>query len=160
MKFAAKRTWPVRPDTWEYQGEAPSAAIFAERFASDRQLAQATEMVVIEKDGEDNAISFHKVIGVAPYRIESTATPGAATPAATATPESPAVAAESSRDADNGAASVRSDETSEAPPAVDVPDHQVVPASVVRPAMRTGIYMVKVFVIGMVLVFLAAYFMY
>ncbi len=161
MKFAAKRTWPVRPDTWEYQGEAPDASVFAERFASDRQLAQGTEMVVIEKEGEDSTITFHKVMAVSPYKVETTSTPGGAArpaPAAAPGPESAAVAPEAATPQNTAAPTPP---PAEAPrTAADTASDDTMPTTFVTPAMKTGMYMIKVLAIGMAIVFIAAFFMY
>jgi hypothetical protein len=69
MKFAAKRTWPERPKSWEYQGEAETPEACALEFASSRYLALDTELVVMDRQGEDAEIQFFRVTGTDPYRV-------------------------------------------------------------------------------------------
>lgn len=69
MKFAAKRTWPDQPKTWERQGEAESLEAFALAFASDAGLGQGTELMVVQKDADDPAIELFRVTATEPYAL-------------------------------------------------------------------------------------------
>lgn len=67
MKFAAKRTWPDHPKTWERQGEAETLEAFALAFASDAGLGVGTELMVVQKDSDDPAIELFRVNANDPY---------------------------------------------------------------------------------------------
>ncbi|UHD17750.1 hypothetical protein [Thiocapsa bogorovii] len=69
MKYAAKRTWPDKPKSWEAKGEAETAEAFALEFASDQGLGLGTELVVIEREGEDAEIQFFKIANTSPYQL-------------------------------------------------------------------------------------------
>ena len=80
MKFAAKRTWPDQPKTWERQGEAESLEAFALAFASDAGLGVGTEMMVVQKDSDDPAIELFRVTATDPH-VLGPVQPRAAAPA-------------------------------------------------------------------------------
>lgn len=99
MKYAAKRTWPDKPKSWEAKGEAESAEAFALEFASEKGLGLGTEIVVIEREDDDGEILFYKVSNTSPYQFTSAAprvggagpaSLDAAAPAASAAESSPA----------------------------------------------------------------------
>jgi hypothetical protein len=69
VKYAAKRTWPDKPKSWETKGEAESAEAFALGFAEDQGLGLGTELVVIERDSDDAEIQFFKVSNTSPYQM-------------------------------------------------------------------------------------------
>ncbi|WP_296704822.1 hypothetical protein [Thiocapsa sp. UBA6158] len=69
MKYAAKRTWPDKPKSWEAKGEAETAEAFALGFAADQGLGLGTELVVIEREGEDAEIQFFKIANTSPYQL-------------------------------------------------------------------------------------------
>jgi hypothetical protein len=69
VKYAAKRTWPDKPKSWEAKGEAETAEAFALEFAADQGLGLGTELVVIEREGEDAEIQFFKIANTAPYQL-------------------------------------------------------------------------------------------
>jgi hypothetical protein len=69
VKYAAKRTWPDKPKSWEAKGEAETAEAFALGFAADQGLGLGTELVVIEREGEDAEIQFFKIANTAPYQL-------------------------------------------------------------------------------------------
>jgi hypothetical protein len=81
VKFAAKRTWPDHPKTWERQGEAESLEAFALAFASDAGMGVGTELMAVQKDADDPAIELFKVTAVDPY-VLGPAQPRPAGPAA------------------------------------------------------------------------------
>ncbi|RKT45683.1 hypothetical protein [Thiocapsa rosea] len=69
MKYAAKRTWPDKPKSWEAKGEAETPEAFALEFAADQGLGLGTEIVVIEREGEDAEIQFFKIANTSPYQL-------------------------------------------------------------------------------------------
>jgi hypothetical protein len=69
VKYAAKRTWPDKPKAWEAKGEADTAEAFALEFAADQGLGLGTELVVIEREGEDAEIQFFKIANTSPYQL-------------------------------------------------------------------------------------------
>jgi hypothetical protein len=69
VKYAAKRTWPDKPKSWEAKGEAETAEAFALDFAADKGLGLGTELVVMEMDGDDAEIQFFKVANTSPYQM-------------------------------------------------------------------------------------------
>jgi hypothetical protein len=69
VKYAAKRTWPDKPKSWEAKGEAETAEAFALEFAADQGLGLGTELVVIEREGEDAEIQFFKIANTSPYQL-------------------------------------------------------------------------------------------
>jgi hypothetical protein len=69
VKYAAKRTWPDKPKSWEAKGEAETAEAFALGFAADQGLGLGTELVVIEREGEDAEIQFFKIANTSPYQL-------------------------------------------------------------------------------------------
>ncbi|EGV16535.1 hypothetical protein [Thiocapsa marina] len=69
MKYAAKRTWPDKPKSWEAKGEAETPEAFALEFAADQGLGLGTELVVIEREGEDAEIQFFKIANTSPYQL-------------------------------------------------------------------------------------------
>ncbi len=71
VKYAAKRTWPEKQKSWEFQGEADTAEAFSREFAASRQLDLDTEFVIMEKEGDDAEIQFFRVIGCSPYQVAS-----------------------------------------------------------------------------------------
>lgn len=82
MKYAARRIWPQKSQSWEYLGESESIEDFALMFATDKVLAVNDEFVVIEKAGADSEIEFFKVSRASPYalmpadpRVESASAP-------------------------------------------------------------------------------------
>ncbi len=89
MKFAAKRTWPDQPKTWERQGEAESLEAFAIAFASDAGLGLGTELMVVQKDADDPAIELFRITATDPYILGPAQPRSAASaqPAADAPPE-------------------------------------------------------------------------
>lgn len=136
VKYAAKRTWPDKPRSWEVQGEAATAEAFALDFAADQGLGLGTELVVIEKEGDDSEIQFFKVAKTAPYQLVP-AEPRAGGPAAPALQEEPGTAS---------AAPSETDASDSASPAV--PN--------LRPFVSMILYMVKVGVIAMVVIYALA----
>lgn len=72
MRYAAKRTWPDRPKSWEHQGEGENLEAFALDFASDRGLGVGTEFVVLDKDSDDASLEFFRVTGTEPYALGPT----------------------------------------------------------------------------------------
>lgn len=97
MKYAAKRSWPDKPKSWEAKGEAETAEAFALDFAADKGLGLGTELVVMEMEGDDAEIQFFKVSNTSPYQMRQ-AEPRAASPAAPRE-ESPADTIAESQDA-------------------------------------------------------------
>jgi hypothetical protein len=89
VKYAAKRTWPDRPKSWESKGEAESAEAFALAFAQEHGLGLGTELVVTELGSEDPDLRFFRVSNTAPYEMAQGEMRGAGPPA---TPSSPAPA--------------------------------------------------------------------
>lgn len=81
MRYAAKRSWPDKPKSWEAKGEAETAEAFALDFAADKGLGLGTELVVMEMEGDDAEIQFFKVSNTSPYQMRQ-AEPRAASPAA------------------------------------------------------------------------------
>ncbi len=73
MKYAAKRTWPDKPKSWEVKGEAETAEAFALEFAAEKGLGLGTEIVVIEREDDDGEILFFKVSNTSPYQFVSAA---------------------------------------------------------------------------------------
>jgi hypothetical protein len=69
VKYAAKRTWPEKPKAWEFKGEADTAEDFAVDFASTQDLRLGTQIVVIEREGEDPELRFFKVANTSPYQL-------------------------------------------------------------------------------------------
>ncbi|NCA71145.1 MAG: hypothetical protein EOM91_13780 [Sphingobacteriia bacterium] len=69
MKYAAKRTWPEKPKAWEFKGEAQTAESFALDFASTQDLRLGTEILVIEREGDDAEIQFFKVVNTSPHQV-------------------------------------------------------------------------------------------
>jgi hypothetical protein len=67
VKFAAKRTWPDHPKTWECQGEAESLEAFALAFASDAGMGLGTELMAVQKDADDPVIELFRVTATDPY---------------------------------------------------------------------------------------------
>lgn len=83
MKYAAKKTWPEKSQSWEHQGDSESIEAFATEFAVIEQLAAGSEFVVMEKDAASSPrLQFFRVAGVAPLELV------AAEPRATASHES------------------------------------------------------------------------
>lgn len=68
MKYAAKRVWPEAPKQWEYEGDAEQMEAFALEYASSQQLAQGTEIIVIEKGG-DLGLEYFRVTSTEPYAV-------------------------------------------------------------------------------------------
>jgi hypothetical protein len=69
VKFAAKRTWPDHPKTWECQGEAESLEAFALAFASDVGMGLGTELMAVQKDADDPVIELFRVTATDPYAL-------------------------------------------------------------------------------------------
>jgi hypothetical protein len=69
MKFAAKRTWPDRPKTWEHHGEAETLQDFALAFAADRGLGIGTEFEVLDKDSDEATLVSFRVTATDPYAV-------------------------------------------------------------------------------------------
>jgi hypothetical protein len=69
VKYAAKRTWPDKPKSWESKGDAESAEAFALSFADDQGLGLGTELVVMELGSEDPDLQFFKVASTSPYQL-------------------------------------------------------------------------------------------
>jgi hypothetical protein len=84
VKFAAKRTWPDHPKSWERQGEAESLEAFALAFASDAGMGLGTEMMVVQKDSDDPAIELFRVTATEPYALGPAQPRPAGAPAAAA----------------------------------------------------------------------------
>ncbi len=87
MKYAARRTWPTKSNTWEHHGEGDNIGAFAVEFAAKRRLPVDSEFIVIEQAGPDSDIQFFKVTGLSPYQV-TTAEPRieSAKPSSQATP--------------------------------------------------------------------------
>lgn len=69
MRYAAKRTSPDRPKTWEQHGEAESLEAFALAFAADRGLGMGTEFEVIDKDSDDATLVGFRITGTDPLTL-------------------------------------------------------------------------------------------
>lgn len=69
MRYAAKRTWPDRPKTWEHQGEAENLEDFALAFASEYGLGVGSEFEVLDKDSDDAALVSFRVASTIPYTL-------------------------------------------------------------------------------------------
>lgn len=72
MRYAAKRTWPDRPKTWEHHGEGNTVAEFALAFAAERGLGIGTEFEVLDKDSDDAGLVSFRVTATAPYALSPT----------------------------------------------------------------------------------------
>ncbi|NKN34436.1 hypothetical protein [Marichromatium bheemlicum] len=91
MKYAAKRTWPLRSPSWEHEGEAESFEAFATEFAAVERLGADGEFVVIDKSSEEAELRFFRVTTIAPYQVEAVAEPRSNAPAPQAEDGQPAV---------------------------------------------------------------------
>ncbi|MCG6896680.1 MAG: hypothetical protein LJE60_06180 [Thiocapsa sp.] len=132
MKYAVKRTWPDKPKSWELQGEAASAEAFALDFATSQGLGMGTELVVIEKEGDDSEIQFFKVANASPYQLVP-AEPRAGGPAPPAAQDPAALPS--------------------TPSSADVPEVGSLAVPSVRPFVSMIFYMVKVGVIAMAIIY-------
>ncbi|MBK1708516.1 hypothetical protein [Marichromatium gracile] len=127
MKYAAKRTWPLRSPSWEHEGEAESFKAFATEFAAVERLGADGEFVVIDKSSDEAESRFFRVVTIAPYQVEETE------------PRSSAPAPEAGQ-------------TEGAQPAAEQ-DY----SSALRPAISMLVYMGKVAVIAVAVITIAAF---
>jgi hypothetical protein len=86
VKYAAKRTWPDKPKSWESKGEAESAEAFALAFAEEHGLGLGTELVVTELGSEDPDLQFFRVASTAPYEVAQGEMRGAGSPSSPSSP--------------------------------------------------------------------------
>ena len=69
MRYAAKRTWPDRPKSWQHQGEAEDLESFALAFATEQGLGVGTEFEVLDKDYDDATLVTFRVTSTIPYTL-------------------------------------------------------------------------------------------
>jgi len=82
VKYAAKKTWPEKSQSWEHQGDSESIEAFANEFAVLEQLGADAEFVVMEKEAASSPrLQFFRVASVSPLEL------AAAEPRATASAE-------------------------------------------------------------------------
>lgn len=88
MKYAAKKTWPEKSQSWEHQGDSESIEAFANEFAVLEQLGADSEFVVMEKEAASSPrLQVFRVASVLPLELV------AAEPRATTASAEPVTAA-------------------------------------------------------------------
>jgi hypothetical protein len=69
VKYAAKRVWPEKAQSWEHQGESDTVEAFAAEFASVEQLSSDAEFVILARDGANPETRFFRVVSCSPYKV-------------------------------------------------------------------------------------------